>query len=67
MADEHEARKHFAFVIEVSVDRRATRKLVRGYVRDAVASWRGQLEPPNKDNGWSGDPLFGLKVRKVSK
>ena len=32
---------------------------LKAYIADAVQAWSGQFEPPNEENNWTGDPLFG--------
>jgi hypothetical protein len=63
------------FIIELSLtcdyvsEKAPTVSRVAEYVSDALQSWAGSLEPPNEDNDWTGDSMWGdvsvknLKIR----
>lgn len=38
---------------------------MKRYIAEAVRGWKGGFEPPNEQNGWTGNPLFNLDVNIV--
>jgi hypothetical protein len=38
---------------------------LKAYIAEAVHAWSGQYEPPNEENNWTGDPLFGWEPNIV--
>jgi len=48
------------FIVSFELPPAATIKECREYVEDAVSSMKGSREPPNQDNCWTGDPVWGI-------
>lgn len=47
-------------IVELECPTGASMQDIQDYVSDAVASWRGGLEPPNDGNAYTGNPMWGL-------
>lgn len=47
-----------SFVVTAEVPDGVTITDAKQYIRDALGSWGGSFEPPNEQNGWTGNSLF---------
>ena len=57
--------KTVQFLVTLDVPEGATIASVQRYVKDAVRTWHGSLEPAMKENDYEGDPMFNLNARSV--
>lgn len=55
------------FAVGIDIPKGVTLTEMRDYIRDAVASWKGQLEPPRAyGDNTPRDPLFQLDGDSVT-
>ena len=54
------------FTVELELPEGVSMTELKGYIEDAVSSWKGSFEPPNAyGDGSPGDPLFSLNGDSV--
>lgn len=63
----------YAVQLRFETDSEKPPNAMRNYIRDALETWSGQLEPPNEDNEFEGDPMWGthsmthIRINKLPK
>ncbi len=56
----------YSFTVSFEMPEYTPKSLCREYIKDAVASWRGQLQPPCAYNDLDpGDPMWYLDPNSV--
>ena len=54
-----------SFRVTVQMPKNVSIRDMQNYIRDAVGTMKGSLEPPHEENNWTGDPLLNLKWQSV--
>lgn len=58
--------KQLSFIVKLDRPSDATITEIKGYIFDAVASWKGSYRPPGSiDDNDPGDPMFSLNEDSI--